>query len=218
MSPTLGQRLRQAREKKGLSLADIAHQTRIPAPRLKDMEEDNFNALGGMSYARSFVQTYADLLGVNADFVLEQMQPPPLGGKRDYRYLIESYGSWISKRSDFAAPPAKRVSQGRSPAAVLALASLVLLIGVGVMLGQVWLGDRKNSPANSTRGKTPASSQKAKIVTNQTSSPNRTDPPTTMPEIVLPAEPVTDKKQSRAANTTPPKALPAEDTPAKPRR
>lgn len=224
MSPTLGQRLRQAREKKGLSLADVAHQTRIPAPRLKDMEDDNFNALGGMTYARSFVQTYSGLLDVNADFVLEQMQPPPLGGKRDYRYLVENYGSWVSNWGDFSAPPAKSMTKKRSPAAVLAIASLVLLIGMGVLLGQAWLGDRKNSTASSARSKTPAGPSTEGVFTAQTPANNQsgspigtheTARPSSSPEIILPGKPVTDANQSRAAHAAPPKALPVEDVPAK---
>ncbi len=226
MSPSLGQRLRQAREKKGLSLADIAHQTRIPVPRLKAMEEDNFNALGGMAYARSFVQSYSSLLGVNADIVLEQMESPPLGGKRDYRYLVESFGSWISSRGDFAAPPAKSRTKTRSTASVLAIASLVLLIGMGVLLGQAWLGDHKNTAATPARNHAPASPSNPAVTTAQpptanqngtTIGPHESGKPTRRPAIALAVEPVTDANQSRATNAVPPKALPVENTPAKPR-
>ncbi len=216
MPPTLGQRLKQARENMGLSLADVAHQTRIPAPRLKNMEDDNFNALGGMAYAKSFVQTYSGLLDVNADFVLEQMQAPPLGGKRDYRYLLETHGAWISRRGDFSAPPAKSMKQSRSPAAVLAIGSLVLIIGVGVLLGQAWLGDRKNNANTSVRGSAPAGPTKAGVTAAQTPASTReAAKPSSRPEIILPAEPATGVAKT---NITPPKALPVEDDAPKAKR
>lgn len=100
MPPTLGQRLKHAREKRGLTLLDLAHDTRIPLARLQDLEEDRLNSFGGMAYAKSFLKTYAALLEVSADDVLNQIQPPPLGGVRDYRYLVETHGPWVTEKSE----------------------------------------------------------------------------------------------------------------------
>lgn len=225
MSPTLGQRLRQAREKMGLSLADIAHQTRIPVPRLKDMEDDNFNALGGMAYARSFVQTYARLLDVNAGPVLEQMQTPPLGGARDYRYLLENFGAWINGRNDFTAPPAKAMTPNRSAVATLSIAGLVLLIGMGVLLGQAWKNDRKTSAIDPARGK-PALAKAEDTVTENTPDGSRalpvSDDAAPHPAIVPASSRAGSPRPMPAVSKTngaPPKALPVEDdAPGKPKR
>lgn len=209
MSPTLGQRLRQAREKMGLSLADVSHQTRIPVPRLKDMEDDNFNALGGMAYTRSFVQTYSKLLDVNASSVLEHMQTPPLGGARDYRYLVESFGSWINSRGDFSAPPAKAMTQTLSRATKLGIAFLVLLIGVGVLLGQAWLGDHKNNASTAARSPLPVIPAKVEDIAEIPRAVKVRD-------SSLPVPPATKVSKKDAA---PPKALPVEDdAPSKSKR
>ncbi len=99
MPPTLGQRLKHAREKRGLTLRDIEHTSKIPVARLQDLEDDKLNGFGGMTYAKAFLRTYANFLGVNADEVLHQIQTPVLGGVRDYRYLVESHGPWITDKT-----------------------------------------------------------------------------------------------------------------------
>src|ERR1700712_2785384 len=99
MTITLGHRLRLARESKGLSLQDIAHQTRIPVPRLRDLEEDTYTTFGSLTYARTFLKDYSHLMGVDAHEVLEEMHAPPLGGAQDYRYLVQTYGTWTRNGS-----------------------------------------------------------------------------------------------------------------------
>lgn len=133
MPPTLGQRLKHAREKRGLSLRDLEHSTRIPMARLQDLEDDNLNGFGGMAYAKSFLKSYASLLEVDADEVLSRMKPPPLGGVRDYRYLVESQGRWVTERRPHEAPlaPASGLNAGRSFlfAAMVSVACAVLIGG-----------------------------------------------------------------------------------------
>ena len=118
MPPSLGQKLKHAREQLGLSLADVAHKTRIPVPRLHDLEEDNYNTFGSLTYARAFLQTYAGFVGVDANPVTDHMSPTPLGGSRDYRYLTESLGRWIGMKSNRSLmPEARPVRASRLPAA-----------------------------------------------------------------------------------------------------
>lgn len=149
MPPTLGQRLKHAREKRGLNLADIAHATKIPVPRLQDLEDNNLTSFGSLTYAKSFLRTYADLLQVNADEVLGQLHQPPLGGMRDYKYLVESHGPWVDdKREQPALTPAMPgVAPGRSFAfAALICLGFGLLIGGGV-LANAFFAARNPAPA-----------------------------------------------------------------------
>ncbi len=136
MPPTLGQRLKHAREKRGLSLRDVEHVTKIPVTRLRDLEEDRLNTFGGMTYAKCFLKSYSSFLEVDAQDTLGLMTPPPLGGARDYRYLVESYGIWISDRQErrgamSSAPP---LAPGKSFLfATLVCLVFGLLIGGGVL-------------------------------------------------------------------------------------
>lgn len=100
MPPTLGQRLKHAREALGLTVQDVTHQTRLPGQRVRDLEEDRYTGSGSLTYAKSFLTTYAKLLGVDASSVLDHIQPPPLGGVRDYRYLVENHGHWVDDDSN----------------------------------------------------------------------------------------------------------------------
>jgi cytoskeletal protein RodZ len=138
MPPTLGQRLKHAREKRGLTLRDIEHTTRISVARLQDLEGDKLNTFGGMTYAKSFLRSYASLLDVNADEVLDQMKPPPLGGVRDYRYLVESQGPWIVDRGDryhsgTMASPASLGAGKPLLLVVMVCFVLAVLVGGGVL-------------------------------------------------------------------------------------
>jgi len=59
---TLGQRLREEREKRGLSIDDLAAQTRINSQYFLAIEKDDVSGLPGGFFYRSFVRQYARLL------------------------------------------------------------------------------------------------------------------------------------------------------------
>jgi cytoskeleton protein RodZ len=61
----LGDELRQAREKSGEDLRDIANLLRIRYEYLKAIEEGNFEILPGNTYMIGFVKTYAKYLGLD---------------------------------------------------------------------------------------------------------------------------------------------------------
>lgn len=62
---TAGSRLRFARESAGLSLADIASQTKIAERHLVAIEEDRFGDLAARTYAVGFARAYARVLGLD---------------------------------------------------------------------------------------------------------------------------------------------------------
>jgi cytoskeletal protein RodZ len=145
MAPTLGHHLKQAREKRGLVLADVAHQIKIPVARLNDLEEDIYTTMGGMTYAKSFLRAYAKYLDVDASEVLSQLQTPALGGMEDYKYLVTSLGPWINKRRVAYEDTPKRtsVSQSRTFSMITTIAGVLLLTGVGLLLGNVFFSNKK---------------------------------------------------------------------------
>ncbi len=62
---TVGSRLRRARAAAGLSLAQVAAETRIGERLLQALEDSNYSALNGRTYAIGFSRTYARMLGLN---------------------------------------------------------------------------------------------------------------------------------------------------------
>lgn len=63
----IGARLRAAREVKGLTLEQVAAQTRIPQRHLQTIEAGDFSQLPGRTYAVGFVRTYAKTVGLDQD-------------------------------------------------------------------------------------------------------------------------------------------------------
>lgn len=60
-----GDDLRLAREKKGLSIEQVAAETRIPQRHLLVMEAGDFSALPARTYAIGFARTYAKAVGLD---------------------------------------------------------------------------------------------------------------------------------------------------------
>jgi cytoskeletal protein RodZ len=61
----VGEQLRAAREKRGLSLAEVAAETRIPQRHLQTIEAGDFAALPARTYAIGFARTYAKAVGLH---------------------------------------------------------------------------------------------------------------------------------------------------------
>ncbi len=67
----LGQRLRQARERRGVSIAQAAADTRILNRYLISLEDGDYDHLPGDVYARGFIRNYAQYLGLPAEELVE---------------------------------------------------------------------------------------------------------------------------------------------------
>jgi cytoskeleton protein RodZ len=69
-----GADLREARERLGLSLHDIAFTLRIRLPHLEALEEGRISLLPGNAYALAFVRTYAGTLGLDAEEMVRRFR------------------------------------------------------------------------------------------------------------------------------------------------
>lgn len=98
----LGKTLKEAREKKGYGIEDIHNITKIQKRYLEAIEEGNIDALPGHFYARAFIKSYAEAVGLDPGMVLEHMrssdlpQPPieepsvPLRSTRQEKSPLQS--------------------------------------------------------------------------------------------------------------------------------
>ena len=68
----LGERLRQAREEKGISLEQIKNSTKIRLCYLQALENGELRLIPGEVYIRGFLQNYAACVGLNSGEILEQ--------------------------------------------------------------------------------------------------------------------------------------------------
>jgi cytoskeleton protein RodZ len=88
MNQTLGASLREARERKGISLRQIATATKISVAALQSLERDDFAKLPGGIFSRAFVRSYAIEVGLDPDETVQRFleeyegEPRPLVGGR----------------------------------------------------------------------------------------------------------------------------------------
>jgi cytoskeletal protein RodZ len=79
--PTVGERLRAAREEKKLSLEDIAAQTRIPQRHLESLERADWDSLPAPTYTTGFAKSYASAVGLDRTEIGDQLRVE-MGGQR----------------------------------------------------------------------------------------------------------------------------------------
>jgi len=79
--PTVGERLRVAREEKGLSLEDVAAQTRIPQRHLESIEVADWDKLPAPTYTTGFAKSYASAVGLDRTEIGDQLRAE-MGGQR----------------------------------------------------------------------------------------------------------------------------------------
>src|SRR5664279_5287605 len=68
----VGERLRDARETRGVDLFRVERDTKIRTKYLAALEDGDFTDLPGDVYARGFLRNYASYLGLDADDVEEE--------------------------------------------------------------------------------------------------------------------------------------------------
>jgi cytoskeleton protein RodZ len=111
----IGETLRQAREARGLSLSQVAQETRIRAPFLLALEDEEFGELPAPIYARAFLRTYSHYLDLDTAGLLAAL---------DEHHLLQSQANLV--------PAAARVASSESiyPRAVVPVVALAFLFGL----------------------------------------------------------------------------------------
>lgn len=78
---SIGERLRRAREAKGMSLDDVAAQTRIPIRHLQHIEAEDWEALPAATYCIGFARNYANAIGLDGAEIARELRER-IGGPR----------------------------------------------------------------------------------------------------------------------------------------
>ncbi|MEC8179557.1 MAG: RodZ domain-containing protein [Pseudomonadota bacterium] len=114
-----GERLRAAREAKGMSVQDVASATRIPKRHLETIEDGDFAVLPGRTYAIGFSRSYARAVGLNDEEIVNDVREQ-LG--------IEDPAERLRDGTMQTEDPTRLPSRGLVIASIIA--GIVLLIGV----------------------------------------------------------------------------------------
>ena len=82
---TIGQVLKAAREKKGVTASQAGAATRIKVQHIEEMERNDFSRMAAPAYAKGFIKLYAEYLGLDpaplirvyaASLKPEEVRPP----------------------------------------------------------------------------------------------------------------------------------------------
>ena len=68
----IGSSLRDARTRRGLELSQVEDETRIRSRYLQALEDEHFGVLPGEAYAKGFLRTYADFLGLEGERFVDE--------------------------------------------------------------------------------------------------------------------------------------------------
>ena len=125
--PDIGSTLREARTGSGIDLGEVENRTKIRARYLRAIENEQWDELPGPVYAKSFVRTYADYLGLDSRALVEEF-------KREYERPAEHETRPVSPlprdRERGRARRAPRVPSW-APVALVLVAVVVALYLVG---------------------------------------------------------------------------------------
>jgi cytoskeletal protein RodZ len=72
MVESIGEKLRLARETRGIALRDISEQTRISMRYLEAIETDDYRRLPGGIFNRSFIRAYAKFIGYDEQEAMDE--------------------------------------------------------------------------------------------------------------------------------------------------
>jgi cytoskeleton protein RodZ len=129
MPQAIGDTLREARMRQKIDITEIESKTKIRAKYLRAMENEEFDLLPGSTFAKSFLRTYADALGL------------------DSHRLVEEYRSQYEPRDESDLPPLSsqpgarsrrggRYDRRKAPRRGLAIAAVAaLVVGTLVVIG-----------------------------------------------------------------------------------
>ena len=129
---TVGDRLRAAREKKKISLDDIATQTRIPLRHLQNLEAGDWAALPAPTYTIGFAKSYASAVGLDRTEIGDDLRAE-MGGQR-----YEASNAEVFEPVD----PARTMPKWLVFAAIGGIILVVLIM--------TWLNNRALEPDTST--------------------------------------------------------------------
>ena len=128
---SVGERLRVAREEKGLSLEDIAAQTRIPRRHLESLETSDWERLPAPTYTNGFAKSYATMVGLDRVEIGDQLRSE-MGGLRP------TTTTEVFEPAD----PARTMPKWLVFGAIAAVLVLVLVMS--------WLNQRSNQGSDAT--------------------------------------------------------------------
>ena len=72
--PSVGEQLRAAREKQGLSIPDVVERTKLRSDHVRALESGDYDVFASPVYVRGFVRSYANLLKLEVPPLMAELE------------------------------------------------------------------------------------------------------------------------------------------------
>lgn len=143
---SLGADLKRERELRGVTLEEIARETKIRASLLGYIEADRFDRLPAGVFRQSFVRSYARYLGIDGDKMVREclLSEDRLGSAREESRVAQTTRTSLGARLKTRAAGAKSAAILPSVVALLGALTIFYFVEVGARTDQ----DSSNVPKN----------------------------------------------------------------------
>jgi cytoskeleton protein RodZ len=187
----IGAMLREARMRDHLDIAEFEARTKIRAKYLRALEDEEWSLLPGYPFAKAFLRTYADMLGLDGRMLVDEFKrqyqdpseidlAPVLPTRRDGRRARERAGERGRERAGDRGRERRNRPSGPS-SRVLLVALLVVLLAAALFVVRVLLnkGTNKHTSTRTTTTRT-----------HSTTTRHRAPAPTRVALSLVPSAPV----------------------------
>ena len=161
--PLAGMRLAEARRTQDITVLDIAKELHLDEPKVRALEENNFEVLGAPVFAKGHLRKYAELVGVPTDDILADyyslnraVGAPPVVGRPRKRERDYHLGQWF------------------------AAIAIIALLGAVVVAAYWWYENRVTESV--AQGDTAALAPFASTVDDDIDASNDAEPASDLPE------------------------------------
>ena len=163
----IGDKLRKAREEKGMSLKDIEKITKIQYRYLEALEKDDFDQLPGDFYARAFIKQYAQVVGLNGNELLNDLHADVPESKPE-EYVENSIDN---KREEVRRTTNNKKGLWRAylPKAAAIIGIFLVIFVVYLLYSHFFAGNSNQQSANQANNITVSSSSEATSKSAKTS-------------------------------------------------
>ena len=90
-----GQELLKRRQKRDLSINDVAREIKIESSVIKKIESDEFHSIGAPVFVKGYLRQYSNLVGADDDLIIKKYNE--LNPERDTLPIVNDSATQISK-------------------------------------------------------------------------------------------------------------------------
>lgn len=163
MSSTLGEKIRQAREERGITIMEVSEQTRISPLYLEAIENDDYSPLPGGIFNKGFVKSFAKYVGIDENEALQ-----------DYAQLITQQTGSEDNMDPQTYRPEVLTDDRTSSSNLLTIVFAIVILGLmtwGILSLISYVQNQQSQPVASNTANTNANTANANAANANTAQP-----------------------------------------------